>query len=62
MMIPVKGNKNYISAIFNTWDPFYQHLLTEIPAWISDHMPNKVWDEITYLFRNFNGATVEVWE
>ena len=23
---------------------------------------SKVWDEITYLFPNFNGATVEVWE
>ena len=25
-------------------------------------MPSKVCDEITYLFPNFNGATVEVWE
>ena len=25
-------------------------------------MPRKVWDEITYPFSNFNGATVEVWE
>ena len=25
-------------------------------------MPNIVWDEITYIFPNFNGATVEVWE
>ena len=24
--------------------------------------PLKVWDEITYLFPNFNGYTVEVWE
>ena len=31
-----------------------------IPAWISNHMPSKVWDEITYPFLNFNGATVEV--
>ena len=23
-------------------------------------MPSKVWDEITYPFLNFNGATVEV--
>ena len=22
-------------------------------------MPNKVWDEITYQFPNFNGATIE---
>ena len=27
---------------------------------ISNHMPGKMWDEITYPFLNFNGATVEV--
>ena len=25
-------------------------------------MPDKVWDEITYPFPNFNGCTIEVWE
>ena len=25
-------------------------------------MPNEVWDEITFPFRNFNGATIEIWE
>ena len=30
------------------------------PAWISNHTPCKVWDEITYPFLNFNGCTVEV--
>ena len=40
--------------------PFYKHGLTLIPAWISNHMPSKVWDEITYPFLNFNGAAVEV--
>ena len=25
-------------------------------------MPSKVWDEITQIFPNFNGRTVEVWE
>ena len=25
-------------------------------------MPNKVLDEITYLFPNFNDFTIEVWE
>ena len=25
-------------------------------------MHNKVWDNITYPFPNFNGATAEVWE
>ena len=27
-----------------------------------EKMLSKVWDEITYPFPNFNGATVEVWE
>ena len=44
----------------STNGPFYLHGLTLIPAWISNHMPNKVPDEITYPFLNFNGATVEV--
>ena len=29
---------------------------------ISNHMLSKVWHEITYLFPNFNGSTVEVLE
>ena len=33
-----------------------------ISAWISNHMPAKVWDEITCPFPNFNGSTIEVWE
>ena len=48
----------FISKIF--WGPFYKHGLTLIPAWIINHMPSKVWDEINYPFLNFNGATVEV--
>ena len=31
-----------------------------IPAWISNYIHYKVWDEISYPFLNFNGATVEV--
>ena len=42
--------------------PFYKHGLTLIPAWISNYINYKVWDEITYPFPNFNGVTVEVWE
>ena len=45
-----------------TRDPFYQRDLTLIQVWINNHTPSKVWDEITYPFPNFNGATVEVWE
>ena len=32
------------------------------PQGISYNIPNKIWDEIMYLFPNFNGATVEVCE
>ena len=42
------------------WSPFYLHGLIFILAWISNYIHNKVWDEITYLLPNFNGATVEV--
>ena len=34
--------------------------LTLILVWISNHMSSEVWDEITYTFPNFNGATIEV--
>ena len=30
------------------------------PAWTSNHIHYKVWDEITYPFLNFNRCTVEV--
>ena len=33
-----------------------------LSAWISDHMPCKVWNEIIYPFPNCKGCTVEVWE
>ena len=38
----------------HTWGPFYSHGLTLIPEWTSNHMPSKVWDEITYQFLNLN--------
>ena len=37
-----------------------QHGLTLIPTWISNYIHYKLWDEITYPFLNFNGASVEV--
>ena len=37
-------------------------ILLTIPAWINNNVSNKVWDEITYSFPNFNGCTVEVWK
>ena len=40
--------------------PFYYHGLILIPAWISNHLPSKMYGEITYPFPNFNGGTVEI--
>ena len=31
------------------------------PEWINNHIYYEVWDEISHLFPNFNGAIVEVW-
>ena len=28
------------------------------PTWLSNHIPSDVWDEITYPFLNFNGASL----
>ena len=51
----------YRSIMGHLW-PRYKHELTVIPSWISNYMPRKVWNEITYPFLNFNGFTVEVQE
>ena len=42
--------------------PLIPRGLTLVPAWISNLIPIKVWNGITYTFSNFNGYTVEVWE
>ena len=36
-----------------TRGPFYYHGLTLIPAWISNPIFSKLWDEITYSFASF---------
>ena len=38
-------------------EPFYYYGLTSIPAWLSNHMPNKTWKESIYPFTNYNGST-----
>ena len=45
--------------LFYNWDLFYYHGLTLIPARVSNHMPNNVWDEITYPFLKFNSCTLK---
>ena len=54
----------YISPEYKLYNcsPFDLQGLTLIPAWISNHMPRKMWNEITFPFTNLNGSTVEVWE
>ena len=49
------------AQLLTTLSPFYKHALTVIPAWISNQMPSKVWNDIIHPFPNFNGYTVEVW-
>ena len=36
--------------------------LDPITAWIDNHTPSKLWDEITYPFTDIKGWTVEIWE
>ena len=38
--------------------PFTNIFFTLIPAWISNYIHYNVWDEITYPFLNFNGASL----
>ena len=44
------------------WGSFYWHGWTLIPVWISNHLPSKVWDNITHPLPNFNSCTMDVWE
>ena len=51
-----------VAPVMITRGPFISMVLSLIPAWISNHIPCRVCDEITYPFPNFNGCTIEVWE
>ena len=42
--------------------PFYLHGLTLIPAWISNCIHDRVWDEIINPSPNFKGTTIQVWD
>ena len=42
---------------WRSWVTFYEHTL--IPAWVTNYIHYKVWDETSYL--NFNCAAIEVW-
>ena len=55
-----QGSHVGMFSLYNCSSPYYQHGLTLIPTWICDHIHYKLWDEITYSFLHFNGATIEV--
>ena len=42
--------------------PFHLHRVSVIPVGISNYIQCKMWDEVTYLFPNFSGVTIIVWE
>ena len=44
----------FANMVLLTWFNFFL-----IPVWISNHMPSKMWDEITYPFPNINNWNVE---
>ena len=60
MVVNKTLNEKYPNSIFLPGAFFYKHGLTLVPAWISDYIHHKVWDEITCSFPNFNGCTVEI--
>ena len=61
--VTVRGRAaGYLMQSGSFKDPLNKHGLTLIPAWRSKYIHQKLWDEITYPFPNFNGATVEDWE
>ena len=58
------GEGNLCLELTDRWKNHQEALLLTclnlIPAWISNHMPNKVRDEIIHPFLNFNGSIAEV--
>ena len=48
------------APVWEPGTPFYKHGLTLIPACTRNHMPSKMWHEITYPLVYFKGASVEI--
>ena len=61
---PIVFMSQYINAMpyDNGLGSLLRHGLILIPTWISNHMPDEIWDAITYPFPNLNGAAVDVLE
>ena len=51
-----------LPAVMLTGAPFIKMDQLLITAWIRNHMPMKVGDEISYPFQNVNSFTIEIWE
>ena len=49
-----------IPIIIDNQEPLLLTWINFNPAWISNHMPGIVWDEINYPFQNFNGEAIEL--
>ena len=56
----VEGELGIVTRLY--WLVLQLVQLTSIPAWISNYIHFKMWDEITYPFPNFNCAAIELWE
>ena len=51
-------NRDVFRHILLIWNRFYEHGLTLIPTWISNHMPSEVWDEMTHPFPNVSSRNL----
>ena len=60
-LVPV-NMADHLALICEMWMFFQPGNSQEpiLPAWISNHTTQKVWDEITNPFPNSNGSTIEV--
>ena len=58
--IPEQMTIAFVKTYMRHQGHFYEHGISLIPPWISNHMPSKEYDAITYPLPNFNGFTVEV--
>ena len=47
------GANEFILYFLQMREPFYWQGLTSTPVWINNHIPSKMWDEISYPFPKF---------
>ena len=59
-VVPLESINPGLALCHDHWPLLLTWFNFIIPAWISNYTHYNVWDEITYPFLNFNGATVEV--